>query len=80
MSPIPQIPALEIPFSAVSPELLWFVFLAILGTFGVYSLFLIYHWFRYGMNILASLLATVIYLGVSGIILIIMLLSIAAFL
>ncbi len=80
MDSIPQIPALVIPFSMISPGLLWFAFLAILGAFGVYSLFLIYHWFRYGMNILASLLATIIYLGVSGIILSVMLLSIAALL
>ena len=49
-------------------------FVAVL-IFGIYSIFLLYHWFRYGMNVLVSVFASIIYLGVSALILIVTLIS-----
>lgn len=63
---------------SLGPEILWYVLIGAVLVFLIYSIFLIYHWFRYGMNILISLLATVIYSSVSGIILITMLVSFAS--
>ncbi|MBI2618169.1 hypothetical protein HYW58_01830 [Candidatus Kaiserbacteria bacterium] len=65
------------PFLPHNPNILWYAFLGIVLIFFFYSIFLLYHWFRYGMNIIVSLIATVIYGGVSGIILITMLTSFA---
>ncbi len=61
-----------------NPEVLWYIFLGIVLIFVFYSIFLMYHWFRYGMNILTSLIATALYGGVSLILLLIMLLSFAS--
>ena len=63
------------PFFSLGTEAMWYIFIGVVLVFLFYSLFLVYHWFRYGMNIIISLLATVIYSGVSGIILIVMLTS-----
>lgn len=66
---------LPFPLLPAASNVLWYAFLAVIAIFFFYSIFLMYHWFRYGMNILVSLIATIIYGGVSGVILIIMLAS-----
>ena len=65
------------PLLPQDPNILWYAFLSMVALFFFYSMFLLYHWFRYGMNIIVSLIATVIYGGVSGIILLAMLASFA---
>ncbi len=62
-------------FLPLNSDALWYVFIGAILIFFFYSIFLIYHWFRYGMNFLMSVLATIIYSGVSGIILILMIMS-----
>ncbi|MEX0651877.1 MAG: hypothetical protein WD509_00295 [Candidatus Paceibacterota bacterium] len=69
-----------LPLDRLTPDILWYVFAGAVLVFFIYSIFLVYHWFRYGMNVLTSLLATIIYLGVSGIILIITIISFASLL
>ena len=72
-----------LPFSVSQlalPEALWIVFFAAVLIFLFYSMFLVYHWFRYDRNILISLLATIIYGGVSGVIMLVMVISLASLL
>lgn len=66
---------LSFDWLSFGPEVFWYTFIGAIFIFLFYSIFLIYHWFRYGMNILISLLATVIYASVSGVILITILVS-----
>ncbi|NQV92989.1 hypothetical protein HQ403_00645 [Candidatus Kaiserbacteria bacterium] len=66
--------------SSFGTDGLWYVFLGVVLVFLFYSIFLIYHWFRYGMNILTSILATIIYSVVSGVILVTMIISFASLL
>lgn len=66
------------PFFSLGTEALWYIFIGVVLIFFFYSISLIYHWFRYGMNALVSIIATVIYSGVSGIILIVMIMSFAS--
>lgn len=66
------------PYLSVSTDALWYVFFGVVLVFFFYSIFLVYHWFRYGMNIFVSLLATIIYAAGSGILLLMMLLSFAS--
>jgi len=56
-------------------DMLIYILVGAVLVFLFYSIFLVYHWFRYGMNFLASILATLIYTGVSGVLLIIMIYS-----
>jgi hypothetical protein len=51
----------------------WVLFLVISIFFGVYSSFLIFHWFRFSMNKPVALIASALYLGVGVLLLIILL-------
>lgn len=73
-----NISGVDLPFDLFSPNTLWIAFFCVVVVFFFYSVFLVYHWFRYGMNILVSLLATAIYVTVSLGILLTMLLSFAS--
>ncbi|MCW9054621.1 MAG: hypothetical protein OQJ98_01400 [Candidatus Pacebacteria bacterium] len=63
---------------ALDTDILWYIFLGVILVFLFYSIFLVYHWFRFGMNVLVSLIATVVYAGASAAILLTMLLSFAS--
>ena len=54
------------------------VFLIVFLVFLIYSIFLIFHWHAYGMRKTTNTLATIIYLAGSGLIVLVMVLSIAA--
>lgn len=69
---------IQLPSLSLNPEVLWYVFIGVVLLFLFYSIFLVYHWFRYGMNVLMSIIATIIYTSVSGIILIVMIISFAS--
>jgi len=71
-------PVPEFSLNFISPNTLWLAFFCVVVVFFFYSVFLVYHWFRYGMNILVSLLATAIYITVSLGLLLTMLLSFAS--
>lgn len=58
---------------------MWYILLALLAFFGAYAFILVYHWLRYGMNLIVSLLATILYLSVSGGLFLIMFFSIGSF-
>ena len=68
------------PFLSFGTDGLWYLFLGVVLVFLFYSIFLVYHWFRYGMNVLVSILATIIYSVVSAVILITMIVSFASLL
>ena len=38
------------PFSSLSPSLIWIVFWVVLFFSALYSVILLYHWFRYGVG------------------------------
>lgn len=55
-------------FSSFS-GIVWFVFFAVLAFFIIYSLILIYHWFRYGIGSFAIWVAMIAYFIVSFVLL-----------
>jgi len=56
----------SLPFISLTTEgLIWLVFWVILILYAVYSLILLYHWFRYAWNSLAVWPVMVVYFGVS---------------
>ncbi|HEC32875.1 MAG TPA: hypothetical protein ENI63_01285 [Candidatus Kaiserbacteria bacterium] len=68
------------PFLSFGTDTLWYIFAGVVLIFLFYSISLVYHWFRYGMNIPVSILATIIYSVVSGIVLIAMIISFSSLL
>lgn len=76
--PLPFISSI-IPVFITLGQVLWYGFLALAAFFGAYSLILVFHWFRYGMNFIISILATALYLGVAGSLFMIMFFSISSF-
>ena len=54
----------------------WLIFLLVIITVGIYSLLLLYHWVRYGMNSLTTWAVMFIYFAVAFVISAVMLLSV----
>ncbi|MCH7529910.1 hypothetical protein IIB50_02220 [Patescibacteria group bacterium] len=57
-------------------HIVWLVFWTILGFAGIYSLFLLYHWFRYGLNSFAIWVVMILYFSVSFLLVGVMFLSV----
>lgn len=69
--PIKSLDFIESVFQFISSklgdfgEIVWFIFFAVLIFFAVYSLILIYHWFKYGASSFAVWIAMIAYFTVS---------------
>lgn len=50
-------------------EIIWFVFFIVLLFFAIYSLILVYHWFKYGIGSFAIWVAMIAYFVVSFVLL-----------
>ena len=57
-------------------NIFWLIFLLVISIVGIYSLFLLYHWMRYGMNSFTTWVVMIIYFVVAFVLAGIMLLAV----